>query len=137
MSQKLWGPTWLWSCSSWIYNYLCNQCLSPLKLWVWSPFMARCTRYNIMWWFCEWLATGQWFSPCTLVSFTNKTDHHDILKYCWKRRKHHKPTKPTNQKLCIWLNTYCTWLISGWSFAMFSIFLWISNRRWCHHKTLF
>jgi hypothetical protein len=33
----------------WIYNYLCNQCISPLKLWVWTPFMARCTRYNIMW----------------------------------------------------------------------------------------
>jgi hypothetical protein len=32
----------------WIYNYLCNQCLSPLKLWARNPFMARCTRYNIM-----------------------------------------------------------------------------------------
>jgi hypothetical protein len=31
---------WLWSYGSWIYNYLCNQCLSPLKLWVWTPFMA-------------------------------------------------------------------------------------------------
>jgi len=27
----------------------CNQCLPPLKLWVWTPFMAMCTRYNIMW----------------------------------------------------------------------------------------
>jgi len=26
-----------------------NQCLSPLTLWVRTPFMARCTRYNIMW----------------------------------------------------------------------------------------
>ena len=34
---------------SWIYNYLCNQCLSPQKLWVRTPFMARCTRYNIVW----------------------------------------------------------------------------------------
>jgi len=33
----------------WIYNYFCNQCLSPLKLWVRTPFIARCTRYNIMW----------------------------------------------------------------------------------------
>jgi hypothetical protein len=24
-----------WSYRSWIYNYLCNQCLSPLTLWVW------------------------------------------------------------------------------------------------------
>ena len=25
-------PSWLRSYGSWIYNYLCNQCLSPLKL---------------------------------------------------------------------------------------------------------
>ena len=24
------GPSWPWSHDSWIYNYLCNQCLSPL-----------------------------------------------------------------------------------------------------------
>jgi len=24
------GPSWPWSYGSWIYNYLCNQCLSPL-----------------------------------------------------------------------------------------------------------
>jgi hypothetical protein len=34
---------------SWVYNYICNQYLSPLKLWVRIPFMARCTRYNLMW----------------------------------------------------------------------------------------
>jgi len=45
------GPSWLWSYGSLTYNYvyLCNQCLSPLKLWIISPLMARCTRYNIMW----------------------------------------------------------------------------------------
>jgi hypothetical protein len=31
-----------WSYGSWIYNYMCNQCLSPLKLWFRTPFMARC-----------------------------------------------------------------------------------------------
>ena len=25
-------PWWSWSYGSWIYNYLCNQCLSPLTL---------------------------------------------------------------------------------------------------------
>jgi hypothetical protein len=34
------------SYDNWIYNYLCNQCLSPLKLWVWNQFMARCTRFT-------------------------------------------------------------------------------------------
>ena len=38
-----------WSCGSWIYNYLCNQCRSPPKLCVWTPFTSRFTRYNIMW----------------------------------------------------------------------------------------
>ena len=28
------GPSWSWSYCSWIFNYLYNQCLSPLKLWV-------------------------------------------------------------------------------------------------------
>jgi hypothetical protein len=31
-SYDLEGQSW-WYCS-WIYNYLCNQCLSPLTLWV-------------------------------------------------------------------------------------------------------
>jgi len=44
-----WGPSWCWSYASWIYNYLCNQCLSSLMLWVRTLFMVRCTRYNIMW----------------------------------------------------------------------------------------
>ena len=26
--------SWSWSYGSWIYNYLCNQCLSLVKLWV-------------------------------------------------------------------------------------------------------
>jgi hypothetical protein len=32
-----------------INSYLCNQWILPLKLWVWTPFMSRCTWYNIMW----------------------------------------------------------------------------------------
>jgi hypothetical protein len=30
-------PSWLWSYGSLIYNYLCNQCISPLTLWVRIP----------------------------------------------------------------------------------------------------
>jgi len=43
----LWGPSW--SYGSWIYNYMCNQSLSQLKLWVRTLIMARCTLYNIIW----------------------------------------------------------------------------------------
>jgi hypothetical protein len=43
-------PSWSWSrMVVEFYNYLCNRCLPPLKLWVRTPFMVRCTRYNIMW----------------------------------------------------------------------------------------
>jgi len=28
------GPWWSWFNGSWIYNYLCNQCLSPLYMFV-------------------------------------------------------------------------------------------------------
>jgi hypothetical protein len=44
-----WGSSWQWSYGRWIYNYLCNQWLSPQKLWVRTLFMARYTWYNIMW----------------------------------------------------------------------------------------
>ena len=37
--------SWLCLYGSWIYNYLCIQCLSPLT-WVWILLMVRCTRYN-------------------------------------------------------------------------------------------
>jgi len=42
-------PSLSWSYGSWIYNYIWNQCISPLKLFVRIPFVAMCTRYNIMW----------------------------------------------------------------------------------------
>ena len=73
------GSSWSWSYGtfSWIYNYMCNQCLSPLKLRI--QLMAMCTRYNIM-----WLATSRWFSPCTPVSSTNKTDRNDITEILLK-----------------------------------------------------
>jgi len=49
-----------------VYNYLCNQCLSPLTLWVLIPLrrgVLNATLYNKV---CQWLAAGRWFSPGTL-----------------------------------------------------------------------
>jgi hypothetical protein len=43
-------PSKSWWYGRWIYNYLCNQCLSPLMLRVRILLdQARCTSYNIMW----------------------------------------------------------------------------------------
>jgi hypothetical protein len=33
---------------------------------------------------CQWLAAGQWFSPGSPVSSTNKTDRHDITEILFK-----------------------------------------------------
>jgi hypothetical protein len=52
-------PSWSCSNGSWIYNFLCNQCPLPLKLWIRIPLMA----------------TGRWFSPDTPVSCINQTGH--------------------------------------------------------------
>jgi hypothetical protein len=64
---------------SWIYNYLCNQCLSPR---VRISIRVRCTTLCDK--VCQWLATGRWFSPGPSVSATNKTDCHDITEISLK-----------------------------------------------------
>ena len=64
--------TWPWSYGSWIYNCLCNRCLSPLMLWVQLLLKAMCTTLCDK--VCQWLATGGWFSLGPLVSSTNKTE---------------------------------------------------------------
>ena len=76
------GPSWPWSYGSWIYNYLCNQCLSPLMLWVRISTRARCATLCDK--VCQWLAAGLWFSQSTPVSSTNKTDHHHITEILLK-----------------------------------------------------
>jgi hypothetical protein len=75
----------------WIYNYLCNHCLSPLILCVLFSIRARCTTLCDK--VCQWLATSQWFS---LVSTTNKTDRHDITEILLKVALN--TIKQTNQK---------------------------------------
>ena len=70
-----------WSYGSWIYNYPCNRCLSPLsydfKSHSWWGVLDTTLCDKV----CQWLATGQWFSP---VSFTNKSEHHNITEILLK-----------------------------------------------------
>ena len=74
-------PLWWRSYVSWTYNYLCNQCLSPLKLPV--RITLRRGVLDTTWCdkVCQWHAAGQWFSP---VSSTTKTDHQDITEISLK-----------------------------------------------------
>ena len=67
---------------SWIYTYLCNQCLSPLKLWFRNLFRRGvCNMSDNV---CQWLVAGWWFSPGTSVYSTNKTDRHNIAEILLK-----------------------------------------------------
>ena len=58
----------------------CNQCLSSLNLWVWTPFRRGVLDTTLCDTVCQWLSTGWWFSPGTPVSSTNKTYHDDITE---------------------------------------------------------
>ena len=72
------GPSWSWSYDNLIYNYLCSQCQSPLTLWIRTPLRQGVFDTTLFDKVCQWLVAGWWFSRCTLVSSTNKTD-----KYSW------------------------------------------------------
>jgi len=75
-------PLWPWLYGSWIYNYLCNQCLSPSMLWIRISVKARCTTLCDK--VCQWFVTGWWFSPGSPVSSTDKTDRHNITEILLK-----------------------------------------------------
>jgi hypothetical protein len=82
--QKFKGLSWSWSYGSWIYNYLCTQCLSPLTLWVWIPLSWGVLDTILYDKVCQWLATGWWFFLGTLVSSTNKIVCHNITEILLK-----------------------------------------------------
>jgi hypothetical protein len=78
----------------WIFNYLCNQCLSPLMLRLRISISGRCTILcNKV---CQWLVAGRGFSPGPPFSSTNKIDRH---WYNWNIAesdvKHHNPNSFT------------------------------------------
>ena len=83
------GQSWSWSDGSWIYNYLCNQCLSSLMLWFRIPLRRGVRDTTICDKVSQWLAICRWFSPSTPVSSTNKTDRHDNWNIVETGVKHH------------------------------------------------
>ena len=82
-SHSVLGSSWSWSYGRWIYNYLCNQCISLLMLWVRIP-LRRGVLDTLCDKVCQWFAEGRWCSPDTLVFSNNKTDRHDIIKIVLK-----------------------------------------------------
>ena len=100
--QKL-RPLLSWLYGSWIYNYLCNQWLSPLTLWVRIPLGQSVLDTTLCDKVCQWLAIGRCFSLGTPVSSTNKTEPWYNWNIVESGIKHHNPklNHPSNvvQKL--------------------------------------
>ena len=111
--------SWPWSHGSWIYNYLCNQFLSPLMLWI--SVRARGTTLCDK--VCQWLVTGWWFSPGSPVSSIDKTDCHDITEILLnvllntiKQTNKHKSLICDDSHLGFMINTKIKDLVDGhWS----------------------
>ena len=60
------GPSWSWSYGSWIYNYLCNEYLSPLTLWVRILLRWGVLDTTLCDEVCQWLSLS--FCCCSLFS---------------------------------------------------------------------
>jgi hypothetical protein len=64
---KIDDRTWFWrglkGQEEHLYYYLCNQCLSPLKVRVQIPLTRGVLDTTLCDNVCQWLATGRWFSP--------------------------------------------------------------------------
>ena len=84
ISFSSYGPLLSWSYGSWIYNYLCNQCLSPLMVWVWIPLRQGILNTTL----CDSLSV-----TCgrSVVFSTNKTDRHNKWNIVESGIKHHNP----------------------------------------------
>jgi hypothetical protein len=99
----------------WIYSYLWNQCLSQLTLWVQTPLRLDVLYTTLCDKVCQWLATGQWFSPDTSVSSTNKTDCQNITELLLRTIKPTNLTPDGCKQKCyflIWLESmleYLSW----------------------------
>jgi hypothetical protein len=78
------GSSLSWSYGSWIYNYIYNQCPVTLKLRFRILLMARCTRYNIVWYNLSMTCDRSVVFSGYSVSSTSKTDRHDITEILLK-----------------------------------------------------
>ena len=95
------GSYWLWSYGGWIYNYLCNQCLSQLTLWVRTALRRGVLNTTFCDKVCQWLAAGwrsgysgflhQWYWPprdnwCVVESGVKHNNPIPIKLYRWWHR---------------------------------------------------
>jgi hypothetical protein len=86
------GPSWPWSYGGWIYNYLCNQCLSTLMLWVRLPLRAKCTTlcdkvYVTCGWLVGFMAFYATFNNISTISWRSVL----LVEETGGPRENHRP----------------------------------------------
>ena len=86
MSCNCQGPSWSYTYGSWIYSYLCNQCLSPN---IANSNPAHGEVYSIQHYMIKFVSDlrqvgGFLWVHRTPVSSTNKTDSHHIIEILLK-----------------------------------------------------
>jgi len=77
--------SWSWSYGSWNYNYLCNQCLSPLTVWVRTPLRRDVLDKTLCDKVSQWLVAGcSGFFPGTPIFCSKLIDSNDIAEILLK-----------------------------------------------------
>jgi hypothetical protein len=101
------GPSWSWCNNSWIYNYLCNQCLSPPKLWIrtrWWRDVLNTTFYDSWQWFasglCELLS--QTVRVGIYSTTTEKSRNRNLAKVVLAEAIEIKVSNIYNDLLMVW-----------------------------------
>ena len=106
---------------SWIYNFICNQCLLSLKLRVRIPLRRDVFNTTLCNKICQWLVAGRWLSLDTSVSSTNKTDRHDISEIFLKVALSTIPITIANKlSFCSFNFGHCTSIL--YDFDIFKFF---------------
>ena len=73
---------WIWGCCGHdrvVVGFTTTSAISAYHHWC-CEFKSQSGCTTLCDKFCQWLATGRWFSHGPPVSSTNKTDRHDITE---------------------------------------------------------
>jgi hypothetical protein len=111
-----------------VYNYLCNECPSPITLWVRIPIKQGVFYTTLCEKVFQWLVAGRWFSPGTS---TKKTD---LPRYNWtiveSSGKHHKPYRCTQSCIIARIDHFVLSVNELWYLLYFNYLNHLSSQRW-------
>jgi hypothetical protein len=123
-----WGLSWSWSHGSWIHNYLCNRCLSQLKLLVWILLVVRCTYYKFMFYGLSMICRVSGFLWVHRFPPSNW-----LLRYNWNivegvaKHYNHNTYKWVTNNWIIYEWVTNDWIVYEWVTNDWIIYKWVTN----------